>query len=131
MMRLSIKLASCLIMAAPMLAGSAQAQGLQAVRPLIGYKCMALNLSQQQMMTQTVPMLAQPSVGAPKVGIVAATVIAADSEPVNGFQKVLRLDRKVGWVSSQYLKPWANPGGSGQKCVPSVMSNGSLGYAFQ
>ncbi len=50
-------------------------------------------------MTETVPMLAEPSADAPKIGIVAATVIASESPPVNGFQKVLRLDGKVGWVS--------------------------------
>ena len=130
-MTLSSKLAGALLLMAPLFVMSAQAQGLQAVRPLSGYKCMALNLSEQQMMTETVPMLAQPSAGAPKVGIVAATVIAAESPPVNGYQKVLRLDGKVGWVSSQYLKPWVNPGSSGQKCVPSLMSNGRLGYAYQ
>jgi len=125
------KLASALLLVMANVAPSAHAQGLQAVRPLSGYKCMALNLSEQQMMTETVPMLARPSTSAPKVGIVAATVIAADSKPVDGFQKVLRLDGKVGWVSTRYLKPWVNPGGNAQRCVPSLMSNGRLGYAFQ
>jgi hypothetical protein len=108
----------------------AHAQGLQAVRPVPGYECMALNLSQQQMMTETVPILAQPSSGAQKIGIASATVIAAEAPPVDGYRKVLRLDGKPGWVSTQFLKPWVNPGGSGQKCVPSVMSNGRLGFGF-
>ena len=41
----------------PFAVGVAHAQGLQAVRPLPGYECMALNLSQQDMMTETVPIL--------------------------------------------------------------------------
>lgn len=130
-MKFSSKIVMGILLAFPMFAMNAQAQGLKTVRPLLGYKCMALNLSEQQMMTMTVPMRAEPNPGAPKMGIVAATVIASESQPVNGFQKVLRLDGKVGWVSVRYLKPWVNPGGGGQKCVPSVMSNGLLGYAFQ
>jgi hypothetical protein len=114
----------------PFAVGVAPAQGLQAVRPLTGYECMALNLSQQEMMTQTVPILSEPSSSAAKIGIASATVIAADAPPVDGFQKVLRLDGKPGWVSTKFLKPWVNPGGNGQKCVPSMMSNGRLGFGF-
>ena len=115
----------------PLCVGIAHAQGLQAVRALPGYECMALNLSQQQMMTQTVPILSEPSSSAAKIGIASATVIAADAPPVNGFQKVLRLDGKPGWISTKLLKPWVNPGGNGQKCVPSMMSNGRLGFGFK
>lgn len=114
----------------PLCVGIAHAQGLQAVRPLPGYECMALNLSPQQMMTETVPILSEPSSSAAKIGIASATVIAADAPPVNGFQKVLRLDGKPGWISTKLLKPWVNPGGNGQKCVPSAMSNGRLGFGF-
>lgn len=130
-MKLSRILVTGVALALPMSAPGARAQGLQAVRPLIGYKCMALNLSPEQMMTETVPMLAQPNAAAPKVGIVAATVIAADSPPLDGFQRVLRLDGKTGWVPTRDLKPWRNPNGSATRCIPSVMSNGGLGYAFQ
>jgi hypothetical protein len=114
----------------PFAVGVAHAQGLQAVRPLPGYECLALNLSQQDMMTETVPILAQPSSGAAKIGIASATVIAADAPPTNGYQKVLRLDGTPGWVSTRFLKPWVNPGGNGQKCVPSMMSNGRPGFGF-
>jgi hypothetical protein len=106
----------------------AHAQALTAVHPLSGYKCMALNLSPEEMMTKLVPMLSNPNSTSQRIGYVAATVIASDQPPVNSYQKVIRFDGKEGWVAEQYLKPWVNPGGNGQKCIPSVMSNGSLGF---
>jgi len=106
------------------------AQGLRAVRPLAGYQCMSLNLGEQQMMdpASRVPILAKPDASAPQIGFATATVIAESSPPVNGFQRVLRLDGLPGWIATSLLKPWRNPGGNGQKCVPSVMSNGRLGF---
>ena len=101
-----------LMLVLPLTALTAHAQGLQVVRPLPGYECMALNLSDQQMMTETVPILAQPSPSAAKIGIASATVIAAEAPSVGGYQKVLRLDGKPGWISTKFLKPWVNPGGT-------------------
>lgn len=112
----------------PLGVGIAHAKGLEAVRPLPGYKCMALNLSPKQMMTETVPIRTAPSPSAPKHGIASAAVIASDNPPVNGFQKVLRFDGTPGWVSTKFLKPWVDPSHTGGTCVPSVMSDGLLGF---
>jgi hypothetical protein len=112
---------------------NAPAQTLTAERPLTGYECMALNLSDQQMMDPSihVPILANPTPDSPLVGYASATVIASIAPPTNGFQHVLRLDGVPGWVDTKYLKVWTNPGGNGQKCIPSAMSNGRLGFDFK
>ena len=72
---------------------AAHAQTLTALNPLVGYECMALNLSQQQLMDPSthVPIVKNPDATAPLVGYASATVIASVSPPTNGFRRV---DRK-------------------------------------
>ena len=132
-MNLRKLLGSALIVAACVAALGVHAQNLTALHPLSGYECMELNLKPQQMMDPNalVPILAKPAASSPLVGYASATVIASISPPTDGFQHVLRLDGTQGWIDSRYLKPWTNPSGNGQKCVPSVMSNGRLGFDFQ
>ena len=120
---------SCLLAATPCLAS-----GLTVVRHLSGYQCMSLNLSEQAMMNPTihVPIKAAPSPSAATIGNAIATVIAREPETTqNGYVSVLFLTGRPGWVQAQYLKPWRNPGSSGQQCVPAMMSNGRLGFDYQ
>jgi hypothetical protein len=109
-------------------AGSAQSQGLHAVRSLPGYVCMGLNLTEQQMMTERVAMLDKPEASGRPIGYLGSIVIASVSSPVNGYQRVLRLDGLPGWLSASLLKPWKSPSGDdSKKCVPILMSNGRFG----
>ena len=126
-------IATTLIAATGVASINASAQTLTAERPLTGYKCMALNLTEQQMMDPSthVPILAQPAASSALVGYASATVIASLSPPTDGFRHVLRLDGVPGWIDIQYLKDWTNPGGNGQKCIPSIMSNGRVGFDFK
>lgn len=112
---------------------SADATALKAVRALDGYRCMALNLPDSKLMNPSthVAILSNPRAGSQPMGYASSTVIAADTPPVNGFRKVLRLDGKPGWMPASDLKPWVNPGNNGQGCVPSVMSNGRLGFGIK
>lgn len=115
-------------------AGPARAQGLHAVRPVPGYQCMSLNLSEQQMEDRSlvVPVLAGPSKGAQVVGRAPAVIFAGvPPREVNGYVQVLRFNKQTGWMEASFLKAWRNPGSSGQQCVPSFMSNGSLGIGMK
>jgi hypothetical protein len=106
---------------------------VEATRPLPGYVCMAINMPPAELMNPDVhvTMLQSPDAGAPPVGYAAATVIASVEPPTNGYRRVLRFDGVQGWISTAKLKPWVNPGGNGQRCMPSVMSNGRLGLSFK
>lgn len=133
-----MKLACCLFLAtgcvAPSIAGAQPYQPLGAVKPLTGYACMSLNLTEQQMMDPSVhvPIRSSPSAEAPVTGNAVATVIAKSPEQQeNGFLQVLQLDGRVGWVEAQFLKPWKNPGGNGQRCYPAMMSNGRVGFNYR
>ncbi len=132
MILLSKSRAVCLL--SIMVALSAYAQGLHAIRPIPGYACMSLNLSEQQMSDPNlvVPVLAGPTSASTTIGQ-ASSVVIATSPPrmVDGYVEVLRFNNQTGWMKAQLLKPWHNPGGSGQKCVPSLMSNGSAGLGFR
>lgn len=110
---------------------NASALGVKAVRPIAGYKCMSLNLSEDQMLHEmNGPMIRQqPSSTAASLGQVSALVIAADPiRTENGFTQVLTFDGKPGWVESAKLKPFRNTLNPSARCVPSVMSDGRLGF---
>jgi hypothetical protein len=113
--------------------GRAHAAAVEAVHPLSGYVCMAINMPPAELMNPDVhvTMLQNPDAGAPPVGYAAATVIASVEPPTNGYRRVLRFDGVQGWISTAKLKPWVNPGGNGERCTPSVMSNGRLGLSFK
>jgi len=108
-------------------------QPLHAVKPLDGYVCMSLNLSQEQMMNPSVhvPIRSAPSAEAPVTGMAAAIVITKwPEEQERGYLRVLQLDGRLGWIDARYLKPWVNLGNTGDRCFPSLMSNGRIGFAF-
>ena len=128
------RIATALPLLAVICASPALASGLTVVRHLNGYQCMSLNLSDQAMMNPStrIPIKAGPSPASATIGNAIATVIARQPETLqNGYVSVLFLTGRPGWVQAQYLKPWRNPGTSGQRCVPAVMSNGRLGFDYQ
>ena len=106
------------------------AQGLQAVRPLPGYACMVLNLTQQQMLDDSlhVPVYAEPNPSSGKVGDASAVVIATSPlNVVRGFGEVLFPDGRQGWVEAKMLRPYSNASNPNARCTPSLMSNGRPG----
>ena len=113
--------------------GTAHAQGLHAVRPLPGYACMSLNLTEDQVrdFNALPPVMQQPSPTAPKLGVAGAIVITADpARLTNGYAAVLMPDGRSGWVQADRLHLYHNAANPTVRCVPSMMSNGKPGFAF-
>ena len=133
MNRHALVLMGLMVAAGGVIFGKAQAAGVEAVRPLPGYVCMDINMPPSELLNPDVhvTMLQNPDASAPPVGYAAATVIASVDAPTNGYRRVLRADGVQGWISAAKLKPWVNPGGNGQRCAPSMMSNGRLGLSFK
>ena len=126
MRRIMLAIPAVIAIAGP----GARAQGLQAVRPLPGYACMVLNLSQQQMLDNSlhVSVYAEPSPSSPKIGDASAVVIA--TSPLNvahGFGEVLFPDGRQGWIEVKMLRPYASANDPNARCTPSLMSNGRPG----
>lgn len=119
-----------LFLAAFLLTNSAFAEGLRAVRPIPGYICMQLNVSDADLVSsQTeVPIYDQPSATGRRVALAANIIIVENQPVVSGFRKVLRLNGETGWMDARYLRPWADRSTPGTQCVPSIMSNGKPGF---
>lgn len=114
--------------------GTAQAQGLHAVRPLPGYACMELALAPEQITNPKVgvPIREAPSRSA-AVASYAATVVVvrAPQQPTAGFLEVLRPTGQTGWIEAAHLRPWNNPYNPNAQCVPSMMSDGKPGFSVK
>ena len=111
----------------------APAQGLHALRPVAGWKCMKLNLSEQQSMDPTVHVLERTGPSAQSaVGGWAPITVAVPSPPVstNGFLQVLRPNGKRLWISDRDVVVWKSLADPSARCVPAYMSNGTIGFDY-
>ena len=126
MHRIIVAILLAIVVPAP----GARAQGLKAVRPLPGYACMVLNLTQQQMLDDTlhVPVYAEPAQSSSRIGDASAVVIA--TSPLNvvpGLGEVLFPDGRQGWIEAKMLRPYSSASNPDAHCTPSLMSNGRPG----
>ena len=114
-------------LAIPMITPAANAQPVRAVRPLDGYVCMKLAVSEAQVLDPKgtgINLLAGPTANAPLVTTAPATVfVRAPEVRQNGFLEVLALNGKPAWIAADKVRPLD----SLSRCIPSVMSNGRLG----
>ncbi|MDJ0390183.1 hypothetical protein QMO56_18900 [Roseomonas sp. E05] len=111
-----------------------EAQPLRAIRPLSGYSCMALNLTEQQMFDPSAvpPVMAEPSPTARRIGSAGAIVITADPlRSQNGYVAMMMPDGKHGWIAADKLKPYRSAANPTARCIPSMMSDGRPGFTFQ
>lgn len=111
----------------------ANAQGLRAVRPIPGYSCMALNLTERQMFDYNAlpPVMLEPSPTSQKIGVASAVVMTVDPVRVqNGYIAMMMPNGRQGWVQADKLKPYRSASNPPARCVPSIMSNGKPGLAF-
>ena len=107
-----------------------KAEGLHAVRPLAGYACMMLNLTDAQMRDKSlvVPVYAGPSTTGGRVGNASAIVIAKSPlHIVNGFAEMLFPNGATVWIDAKMLRPYHSDNNPNAHCTPSLMSNGKPG----
>ena len=107
-----------------------KAEELHAVRPLAGYACMMLNLTDAQMRDNSlvVPVYAGPSTTSGRVGNASAIVIARSPlHAVNGFAEMLFPNGATVWIDAKMLRPYHSESNPNAHCTPSLMSNGKPG----
>jgi hypothetical protein len=122
-----------LALACSFVAFGAAAQGLHAVKPLTGWACMKLNLSEKQSLDPSVhvPVRDTPDANAPAAGWAAMTVaVRSPTHDVNGFQEMLFPNGKHVWIASKDLTQWSSLADPTARCVPSMLSNGKPGFAY-
>lgn len=101
------------------------------VAPIPGFECMALKVSDSEAMNPwlIVPLKAEPTNASSDVGRVSAILFVKTPEVVqNGFVEAMIFNGQRGWVSASAIKPWKSMNGSSQQCIPSRMSDGSIGF---
>jgi hypothetical protein len=110
----------------------ADAQGVRASQQLPGYTCMSLALDPGQIRSfaSLPPIKDAPRDDARTIGVASSVVFARTSERlVNGWTEVIMPNRKRGWVNAGYLRPYHSASNPSARCVPSIMSNGSIGIS--
>ena len=93
---------------------------------------MSLNVAPGEMLdpTKAVPLRVAPDLSAKTMGRATSVLIVQASAPSrNGFLEVMRPNRQPAWIEVAYTRSWSNPYAPNARCVPSVMSNGSIGTA--
>ncbi len=93
--------------------------------------CMSLKVTDQQAMDPSfvVPFYKGPSERTPVVGRASSVVLV--KKPVvekDGFIAAVLFNGVPGWVSAATLGPWHTMDGSSGRCIPSRMSDGSIGF---
>lgn len=105
----------------------AQAQSIHVVRPIDGFVCKKLNITEREAMSPTgagVDIRSAPSASAPSVAIAPSVLFVRSPEHVvGGFVEVMRISGQLGWIEQARVKPF-DPS---SRCVPSLMSNGRIG----
>ena len=114
--------------------GHAYAQGRQVVGRLDGFQCMSLKVSDRQAMDPSfiVPLKAEPSASSSDIGRAAATVfVRSPLVERNGYIAAILYNGRPGWIAATTVSAWHSPGGPAHECIPSRMSDGSIGLTFR
>ncbi len=115
------------LIAAGALAAAGQAEPVHAVRPIDGYVCMRLNVTEAEVLNPRgtgIFILVAPRPDAAH-GTTAPGVVFVrqPQELVAGYLKVLQLTGQPGWIAADKVKPFEKT----LRCVPSMLSNGRIG----
>jgi hypothetical protein len=107
----------------------AWAGGPTVVRPLPGYICSRLAVTERQALDPHgtgIWILAAPRADAPQETAAASVVFKRNpAHVVDGFAEVLQITGRPGWIAVDKIQPYERT----LPCVPSLMSNGLVGAA--
>jgi hypothetical protein len=105
-----------------------------ASKPIPGYQCMMLNLTEQQSMDPSVhiPVRSSPSDSSPPVGWAGAVVaVRKPMTVVNGYAPMLCPDGRDLWIAASALRPYHSLGDPKATCVPVTLPNGRVGFGSE
>lgn len=116
-----------LVCTAACVGSAAHAQSIQVVRPVPGFVCKKLNITEREAMSPNgagVSIRTAPTATAPAAALAPSVLFVRSPEHVvAGFVEVMRLDGQLGWIEQSRVKPFDPMA----RCVPSLMSNGRIG----
>jgi hypothetical protein len=115
------------LIAANALAPVVRAEPVYAVRPIDGYVCMKLNVTEAEVLNPHgtgIFILVAPRADATRGTTAPGVVFVREPQHlVDGYLEVLQLTGQPGWIAADKLKPFEKT----LRCVPSVLSNGRIG----
>jgi hypothetical protein len=115
------------LVAAGAFASYPRAEPVHAVRPIDGYVCMRLNVTEAEVLNPRgtgIFILTAPRPDAAHGTTAPGVVFAREPEHrVDGYLEVLQLTGQPGWIAADKVKPFEKT----LRCVPSVLSNGRIG----
>ena len=125
-----------LILAAALLVPAAAAQAQTVVKPLDGYACAALNVSDEVMRDGPLPIIrTRPDAAAPPLmtsggpaTLISTVLVANPMRPQGGFVRVLNFDGREGWAERSKLRPWRSASNPRATCQPVLLSNGKPSF---
>ena len=115
------------LIAAGALVPSVRAEPVHAVRPIDGYVCMRLNVTEAEALNPRgtgIFILVAPRPDAARGTTAPGVVFAREPKHlVDGYLEVLQLTGQPGWIAADQVRPFDET----RRCVPSMMSNGRIG----
>jgi hypothetical protein len=101
-------------------------------RPIPGYRCMMLDLTEKQSMDPSVhvEVRSEPSPTAPAVGWASSVVIVKDgAAPTNGYLPMIFSTGKQVWILANQVRPFKSVSDPNARCFPVVLPNGLVGIS--
>ena len=116
------------LIAAGALVPVARAEPVYAVRPIDGYVCMRLNVTEAEVLNPHgtgIFILVAPRPDAAHGTAASSVVLVREPQHrVDGYLEVLQLTGQPGWIAADKVRPFDKM----TRCVPSVLSNGRIGF---
>lgn len=116
------------------LCSSTSAFALTAVKALEGYKCLRVHIPEEKRFDPSAlpPVFEAPTEASKLIGHNGtAAFVKWPLNEVDGFVEIIWGQKGVrGWIRKSILRPWRTkrtPHGPASECVPSIMSDGTIG----
>jgi hypothetical protein len=119
------------LIAAIVILGAHAALAQTASRPLSGYECKMLNITEQQSMDPNfhVAVHSGPSETSRVVGWAAAVVIVkTPAIAENGFLQMLFPNGRTVWIAASETKAYRPVSDPSARCQPEILANGRIGF---
>ncbi len=126
-------IAPCVAVSGALFSGLALAQGTSGAKPLNGYTCMSLNITDAQAhdFHYHVPFYAKPSSTSDVVGYASSQVaVRVPAHTVDGFTEALFPTGAAVWIQSTLLRPYHSTLDPTARCVPTILANGRVGFSY-
>ena len=108
---------------------STSVQAQNAAKRIPGYRCMMLNITEQQSMDPAfhVSLKSAPSASAPEAGWAGSIVIVHEPvTPENGFLMMLKPNGQTAWIRADEVKAYRPAAEPNTHCIPEVLPNGRI-----